>query len=81
MPYPNPSDVPALKANADLQVLEQQGFNIGYLAFNTEKDPYKNKLVRQALNYAINKQAIIEAVFQGAGTDGQEPDPADDVVL
>jgi dipeptide transport system substrate-binding protein len=75
MPYPNPSDIPALQSNPDLQVLEQQGFNIGYLAFNTEKDPYKNKLVRQALNYAINKQAIIDAVFQGAGQMAKNPIP------
>ncbi len=75
MPYPNPSDIEALKANADLVVMDQQGFNIGYLAFNTEKDPYKNKLVRQALNYAINKQAIIDAVFQGAGQMAKNPIP------
>jgi hypothetical protein len=30
---------------------------------------------------AINKQAIIDAVFQGAGQAGQEPDPADHVVV
>ena len=30
---------------------------------------------------AINKQAIVDAVFQGAGDAGQEPDPADHVVL
>ena len=75
IPYPNPSDVEALKSNPDLTVMEQQGFNVGYLAFNTEKDPYKNKLVRQALNYAINKQAIIEAVFQGAGQMAKNPIP------
>ncbi len=75
MPYPNPSDVPALKANPDLVVMEQQGFNVGYLAFNTEKEPYTNKVVRQALNYAINKQAIIDAVFQGAGQMAKNPIP------
>ena len=37
--------------------------------------------VRKALNMAINKQAIIDAVFQGAGQGGEEPDPADDLVL
>ncbi len=37
--------------------------------------------VRKALTMAIDKNAIIEAVFQGAGQDGQEPDPADHVVV
>ena len=31
--------------------------------------------MRQALNYAINKQAIIEAVFQGAGKAAKNPIP------
>jgi dipeptide transport system substrate-binding protein len=75
MPYPNPGDIAALQANPDLTVMEQQGLNVGYLAFNTEKKPFDNKLVRQALNYAINKQAIIEAVFQGAGQVAKNPIP------
>ena len=39
--------------------------NVGYLAFNTEKPPFDNILVRQAVSHAINKQAIIETVFFG----------------
>ncbi len=31
--------------------------------------------MRQALNYAIDKQAIIEAVFQGAGKAAKNPIP------
>jgi len=75
MPYPNPADIAALKANPDLTVMEQQGLNIGYLAFNVEKKPFDDKRVRQALNYAINKQSIIEAVFQGAGQVAKNPIP------
>ncbi|MBX6321888.1 MAG: ABC transporter substrate-binding protein [Rhodospirillaceae bacterium] len=75
MPYPNPSDIEALKANPDLVVMEQEGLNVGYLAFNTEKKPFDDKRVRQALNMAINKQAIIEAVFQGAGRVAKNPIP------
>jgi dipeptide transport system substrate-binding protein len=75
MPYPNPADLEAIRNNPDLQLLEQEGLNVGYLAFNTEKEPYTDKRVRQALNMAINKDAIIEAVFQGAGTVAKNPLP------
>jgi dipeptide transport system substrate-binding protein len=75
MPYPNPADIEALRANPDLNVMEQEGLNVGYLAFNTEKAPFDNKLVRQALNHAINKDAIISAVFQGAGQAAKNPIP------
>jgi dipeptide transport system substrate-binding protein len=75
MPYPNPADIKAMQANPALTVMEQQGLNVGYLAFNTEKPPFDNKLVRQALNYAVNKQAILDAVFQGAGQAAKNPIP------
>lgn len=75
MPYPNPADIDAIKANADINVLEQEGLNVGYLAFNVEKKPFDDKRVRQALNMAINKQSIIDAVFQGAGKAAKNPIP------
>jgi len=75
MPYPNPADVAAMKADPSLNVMEQEGLNVGYLAFNTEKKPFDDVRVRQALNMAINKQAIIDAVFQGAGKIAKNPIP------
>ena len=75
MPYPNPADLEAIAANPDVNLLEQEGLNVGYLAFNTEKPPFDNKVVRQALNMAINKQAILDAVFQGAGSVAKNPIP------
>ena len=58
-----------------LKLLAQEGLNVGYLAFNTEKKPFDDKRVRQALNMAVNKQAILDAVFQGAGTMAKNPIP------
>jgi dipeptide transport system substrate-binding protein len=75
MPYPNPADIEAMKKDSDITMLEQEGLNVGYLAFNTEKAPYTDKRVRQALNMAVNKQAIIDVVFQGAGKAAKNPIP------
>jgi dipeptide transport system substrate-binding protein len=75
MPYPNPADVAAMKQDPNINVLEQEGLNVGYLAFNTEKKPFDDKRVRQALNMAINKQSIIDAVFQSAGKAAKNPIP------
>ncbi|MNY80437.1 Heme-binding protein A precursor [compost metagenome] len=44
------------------------GLNVGYLAFNTQKKPFDNVLVRQALSYAVDKKAIVAAVFKDSGT-------------
>ncbi len=67
MPYPNPADVAAMQDNEDIIVLEQEGLNVGYLAYNASVAPYDNPKVRKALNMAIDKQAIIDVVFQGSG--------------
>jgi dipeptide transport system substrate-binding protein len=67
MAFPNLADLPAIKADAGLLLMEQPGLNIGYLAFNNQKPPFTDKRVRIAINMAIDKQAILQAVYQGAG--------------
>lgn len=39
--------------------------NVGYFGFNVNKPPLDNKLVRQAISYAVNKETLLEAVYQG----------------
>ena len=67
MAYPAPADLPSIKADPNLTLLQQPGLNIGYLAFNTQKKPFDDKRVRQAINMALDKKAILDAVYQGAG--------------
>jgi ABC-type dipeptide transport system, periplasmic component len=73
--YPNPADIEALKADSSVQMMEQPGLNIGYLAYNTLMPPFDKVEVRKALNMAINKDAILEAVFQGSGQAAKNPIP------
>lgn len=75
MPYPNPADLAAMDADPNINLMSQEGLNVGYLAYNTEKAPFTDSRVRKALNMAINKQAIIDAVFQGAGKAATNPIP------
>ncbi|MDY8110389.1 ABC transporter substrate-binding protein [Fulvimarina sp. 2208YS6-2-32] len=75
MPYPNAADVEAMKANDELTVMEQEGLNVAYMAYNTTQAPFDQVEVRKALNMAINKQAIIDAVFQGAAVPAKNPIP------
>lgn len=75
MAYPNPADIAAMQASDDVVVMEQEGLNVGYLAYNTTVAPYDNANVRRALNMAIDKQAIIDVVFQGSGQIAKNPIP------
>ena len=65
--YPTPADLPSIRADASLKMLDQPGLNIGYLAFNTQKKPFDDKRVRQAVSMAIDQKAILESVYLGAG--------------
>jgi dipeptide transport system substrate-binding protein len=66
-PYPSPADLPSIRADKSLTLMSQPGLNIGYLAMNNLKAPFTDKRVRQAVNMAIDKKAILAAVYQGAG--------------
>ena len=73
--YPRPADLEALKADPNLQMPQQAGFNLGYIAYNVmdkikgsnEPNPMAKLKVRQALDMSVNKQQIIDSVYQGAG--------------
>ena len=75
IPYPNPADIAEMQRDPDINVMEQEGLNVGYLAYNTEKKPFDDPKVRKALNMAINKEAIIDVVFQGSGKVAKNPIP------
>ena len=66
MPYPNPADLDAIRKDPSVVMLEQPGLNVGYLAYNVTKKPFDDVRVRKAVNMAINKQAIIDAVYPDA---------------
>jgi len=75
MPYPNPADLDAIRKDPNVQMLDQPGLNIGYLSFNTTKKPFDDVRVRKAISMAINKQAIIDAVYLSAGVAAKNPIP------
>ncbi len=75
MPYPNPADVPAMRKDDKVTVLEKPGLNVGYLAYNTTKKPFDDVRVRKAVNMAINKKAIVDAVYLGTGVPATNPIP------
>ena len=75
MPYPNPADLDSIRKDAQVQVLEQAGLNVGYLAYNTTKKPFDDVRVRKAINMAIDKAAIISAVYLGTAVAAVNPIP------
>ena len=68
-------DLKAMKADPKLQVVSGEGLNIGYLSMNVEKKPFDNVKVRQAVNFALNRKAYIDAVYMGNGVVAKNPMP------
>src|SRR3954449_3034191 len=75
MPYPNPADLDAIRKDPNVTVLEQPGLNVGYLAYQTTKKPFDDVRVRKAFNMAMNKKAIVDAVYLASGIAAKNPIP------
>ena len=75
MPYPNPADLDTMRKDTNVVVQEQPGLNIGYLAYNTTKKPFDDVRVRKAINMAIDKKAIVSAVYLSTGVAATNPIP------
>ncbi|MBM7661678.1 peptide/nickel transport system substrate-binding protein [Bacillus mesophilus] len=70
-----PDDLERLRGDSNLQVIEQAGMHVWWTALNTQKEPFNNVKVRQAVNYAINKEAIVDGILQGTGELANSPVP------
>ena len=66
-------DVKKVEANADLIMLRDANLSTTYVGFNTQKAPFNDVRVRQAINYALNMDAIVEAVYLGTGSPAKGP--------
>jgi len=64
--FPVPYEVAeVLKQKPDLEVVAAPSIVLRYLAMNTLQKPFDNVKVRQAINYAINKEALAKVAFNG----------------
>jgi len=63
----NPDDLRVIKADPNLYVLLRPTNTTGYVAFNYKVKEFQDKRVRQAIAHAINKKAIVDALYGGTG--------------
>jgi peptide/nickel transport system substrate-binding protein len=69
----DPGDVESLKSTA--QILERPAFNVGYVGFNQAKPPLDNLKVRQAIAYALNRDALVKAKYPSGAEVAKEFQP------
>ena len=79
--YPRPADLPEMEKDPSLKVITRPVSTSPIGRSTTSKPPFDKKEVRQALSMAIDRDAIIKDVYPRRRREGQDPHPADDVVL
>lgn len=64
----NPDARETVARESDLALTPVEPFTVGYLALNMNNPPFDDVRVRQAVAYAIDKEAILEGFYGGNGT-------------
>lgn len=60
-----PTMIETIEDNDEIEIFTGGAPRLGYLAYSTDKEPFNDVRVRQAINHAINKQEIVDHVFRG----------------
>lgn len=66
---PDYSEIEFLKQKDGIVLDEKPGLNVGFWAFNTSKPPFDNPNVRKALAMAMDKNALLDAVYFDQATE------------
>ncbi|MDA0745893.1 MAG: ABC transporter substrate-binding protein, partial [bacterium] len=70
-----PDFIPNIEGDPKLELLSQPGMNVGYLAMNMDRPPFHLLKVRRAVNHAVNKQALVDNLYQGLAVPAVNPIP------
>lgn len=62
------SNAKQLESSSKVNVMTQPSYSLKFIAYNTTTPPLDEKKVRQALNYAINREAVAKAGYFGYAT-------------
>ncbi|KQN72387.1 ABC transporter substrate-binding protein [Devosia sp. Leaf64] len=70
-----PDNVAQFRDDANYQVVEAVGPHVWYVMLNAKDGPFADKRVRQAVNYAVNKESLVNDVLQGTADVSAGPIP------
>lgn len=67
------SNIDRVESNEDVTLERTDSVSIDYIGFNTEKEPFDDKRVRQAITHAFDKEAVLSGVYNNSGTPAAAP--------
>jgi ABC-type transport system substrate-binding protein len=68
-----PAEAERLAANPNISIIETPGLRTIYIFFNVNQEPFTDPRVRQAVNYAVDVEAIVRDLFNGAARVSDAP--------
>jgi len=66
-----PQDMARLEKNPKTTVRRDTSNRVAHIGFNVKKKPFDNVKVRQALNYAVDRELLVKGVCGGIGSPAQ----------
>ncbi len=69
----DPTDVPSAKANSSLIYKQEPGLSFFGVMLNTKSAPLNSIYVRQAIEWGVNRDEIVNTVLKGIGVAAQGP--------
>ncbi len=70
-----PTDVPTIKKNKNLKLVNRPSFNVAYVTINQAHAPFNKLAVRQAVAYGLNRAAVVKSFYAGRAQVAQEFEP------
>ena len=67
------NDIETVENDENLALYTAPSYTIHYVCFNKSSEPFSNKAVREAVNYAINKQDLLDGATNGIGSIANSP--------
>jgi len=69
------NDLKRVEENKDLKLIRIMDNSITHMGMNTQKKPFDDVRVRQAISYAIDSKLVVDTVWRGIGTAAVGPVP------
>jgi peptide/nickel transport system substrate-binding protein len=60
-----PQDMPTIKSNSRLRLIDRPPFNVAYVTINQAKPPMNNILVRRAVAHGLDRAGVVNSFYAG----------------
>lgn len=67
------ANIERVESNEDVSIMTSYGVGIDYIGFNMQKEPFDDVRVRQAVSHALDKELVMEGVYNDSGAIAHGP--------